>query len=454
MNGKENIRYLALESLLAIEKDGKKSNEVTDAVLTKYAYLPKNERAFYTRLVRGTLENSIRADLIINVYSSVPVRKMKPAIRWILRMGVYQIEKMDSVPDSAAVNESVKLAAMKGFGRLKGFVNGVLRSYIREPGKFRMPSQDDAPAYLMAEYSLPLFLTDKWVSSFGAGKACKICASFSRDEGINVRIRHHKEETLASFDEAGVRYVPAPYVKDAYRIFGADTVSGLSAFSKGEFVVQGVSSMLAVYAAGIKEGFDVLDVCAAPGGKSILAADILNGSGNVESRDKSPAKTALIKEAVKRCGLSNVTVKVHDAAEPDDMLTGKKDVVLVDAPCSGYGVIGRKSDIVLSASGEKEDALAGLQRKILDVSSRYVRPGGVMIYSTCTVNRAENEENVFRFLEEHGNDGFCLDSLVPFLPEELRGEESAEKGYIQLLPGVHECEGFFIARFIRSGLSL
>lgn len=444
----ENIRLLALESLLLIRKGGRKSNEITDAVLDKYANLSGSERAFYLRLVRGTLENTIRSDMILDVYSGTPTAKMKPVIREILRMAVYQIEKMDSVPDRAAVDEAVRLAVKKGFGSLKGFVNGVLRSYLREPERFREPGKEQPSAYLQARYSVPAFLADKWIGRYGLSDAERICASFSDDRGITVRIRRDKEKTLASLKAADITVEKAPYAPDAYRLYGADALQELEALRNGNLIVQDVSSQLAVYAAGIGKGMKILDMCAAPGGKSILAADLTGSTGSVTACDISRDRLMRMEENIRRCGIFNIKTEVRDAADPGTDPEEKADVVLVDAPCSGYGVIGRKCDIIFSASAEKEESLVRLQREILQNAARFVKKGGTLIFSTCTVNETENEGNAAWFLEQFAEQGFAAESLNDYLPGELHCE-STEQGQLQLLPGIHNCDGFFIARFVK-----
>ena len=209
--------------------------------------------------------------------------------------------------------------------------------------------------------------------------------------------------------------------------------------------MQDVSSMLAAEAAAPAPGNFVLDVCAAPGGKSMYLADLVGKTGRVLARDLTEDKVRRIRENAVRCGMDNLTAEVRDACVSDPELEKKADTVLADVPCSGYGVIGRKPDIKYQASREKEASLTELQRRILDRASACVKPGGVLIYSTCTVSQKENQENVRWFLEEHP---FVPESLDPYLCPELRGVDSA-RGWIQLLPGIHSCDGFFIARFRR-----
>lgn len=239
----------------------------------------------------------------------------------------------------------------------------------------------------------------------------------------------------------------APYVKEAWYIRDYDHLSRLTAFQQGRFQVQDVSSMLVAHAADPHPGDTVLDLCAAPGGKSLHMADRMLGCGFVQARDLTPYKVQLIRNNIERSGLTNVTAEEWDATVPDPDWVRKADVVLADVPCSGYGVIGKKADIRYHASRNKENELICLQRKILENAASYVRNGGTLVFSTCTVNRKENEENFRWFLEEFP---FEAVSLNDCLPEELHSEETAQ-GFLQLIPGIHNCDGFFLAKFRKKG---
>ena len=447
-----DLRALALETLLTVEKNKIKLGDALSSELKKNEQLSKEKRAFYARLAEGTLEQRVLLDHWIGMYSKTPVGKMKPAIRNILRMAFYQMKFMDSVPDSAAVNEAVKLTAKKGFASLKGFVNAVLRSAVREPERMSLPNMADALKYISIKYSMPEFIAGQWIKTYGAETAEKICSSFLEDVKTTVRIRggaENIEKCISALEKDGVKVKKAPYLDCAYHISGYDRIYELSAFKKGMFVVQDVSSMLAVSAAGIRSGEKILDVCAAPGGKSLLAADKCGPEGLVVSRDISEKKVKLIEENRQRCGAANIRTEVWDAAVFEPGSKESMDAVLVDAPCSGYGIIGKKPDIKYNASLEKQEELAKIQKKILGTAAKYVRPGGRLIFSTCTISKAENEENVKAFLED--NAGFKPMDLTAALPEEVwkTCPDTAKNGYIQLLPGIHDCDGFFIAGFIK-----
>ncbi len=448
-----NIRELSLLALLEMQQEGKQSHRVISSVLEKYQYLPKQDRAFFTRLCQGTLEYRPRLDYILNRYSSVKTSKMKPVIREILRMAVYQLYYMDQVPDSAAVNEAVKLAVKKGFRSLKGFVNGVLRTVIREKDSLEFPGKDQPLAYLEVCLCMPEYLADRWLKSYGMETTEKICRAFLEERPLTVRLRDHgseeeRQNILEELEESGAEVLPAPYADSARILKGVNSLKFLPAFYEGRLQVQDVSSMLAVQCAGILPGQKILDLCAAPGGKTVCAADLTGDEGCVLSRDLTEKKTDLIRENLERCGITNVTVEAKDASIPDPELEGRMDVVIADVPCSGYGVIGRKPDIKYRAGRENQRELVQLQRKILASAAACVKPGGVLLFSTCTIAEEENEENV-RFISEEL--GLKKESLDPFLPDELKGETSGE-GWLQLLPGIHESDGFFIARFRKSAV--
>lgn len=425
----ENSRELILDTLLLIDRDGEYSHIALKQVLDKYQYLDKKERAFITRVVNGTLERMIELDHIIHSFSKVKVNKMKPVIRMILRSGVYQIKYMDAVPDSAVCNESVKLTGKRGFTGLKGFVNGVLRNVSRNLAKVEYPSREKDPeGYLSIRYSLPAWLAAQWILEYGLEKAEEIGEGFFAERPLCVRCntsRISREELAERLRREGVEATPDEEVPCALWLQGYDHVAGLPEFREGLFYVQDLSSMRAVLWADPKEGDQVLDVCAAPGGKAIHVAEMLRGTGMVEARDLTDYKVGLLEENIRRAGLANIRAVKWDAALPDPEKEEKMDIVLADLPCSGLGVLGKKPDLRYKMTPEKEEELVRLQQKILSVAQAYVKPGGTLVYSTCTIHRAENEENTRWFLENH--------------PKfRLRKER-------QLLPGADRGDGFYIA---------
>ncbi len=443
-----NIRENILEILMEINEEGEYSHIAIRRGLEKLLYLPKQERAFLTRVCEGTTEYRLQIDYIIDQFSSVKVEKMKPVIRNILRSAVYQMRWMDSVPDSAVCNEAVKLAQKKGFYNLKGFVNGVLRNIMRNKEQLKFPGEDRPVDALSVRYSMPRWLVERWIGQYGRKTTEIMLADFMKERPTTVRCRQYmtsREVAVKSMEEQGVKVEQAPYLDYAYYISGYDYLPSLESFFLGRIQPQDVSSMLVGEIAAPKEGSYCIDLCAAPGGKSLHLADKLKGTGRVEARDLTEYKVDLIRENIERSGLENIYARRKDALVFDPSDKDAADLVLADVPCSGYGVIGHKTDIKYKMTPAKEADLVLLQRRILHNAAQCVQPGGTLIYSTCTINPRENEENVRWFLEHYP---FEAESLNPYLPEELRGG-TAEEGWLQLLPGIHKCDGFFIARLVR-----
>ena len=443
-----NPREMILEILLQIE-EGEHSHIAIRSALSKYQFLPRQERAFITRVCEGTLEYRIQIDYILDSFSKVTVDKMKPPIREILRSAVYQLRYMDSVPDSAVCNEAVKLTQRKGFYNLKPFVNGVLRTIAREMDQVKFPSREEnLVRSLSVEYSMPEQLVERWLEAYGEETTEKILKDFLEEKPLTVRCRTYlnsQEAIVKSLTDQGVKVEPAPYLPYAYYISGFDHILALDAFINGKILVQDVSSMLVAEAADPQKGDYVIDVCAAPGGKSLHVGDKMEGFGTVDARDVSQYKVNLIEENIRRTNSINVQAKVQDATIFDQESELLADIVLADVPCSGYGVIGKKPDIKYRVTPQKQEEIVILQRTILDRAANYVKPRGTLIFSTCTIAKEENEENMMWFLQNYP---FKLESLDPCLPEELHSETTA-LGYLQLLPGVHKTDGFFIAKFRR-----
>lgn len=446
INGTES-RALALEILMQITQEKEYSHIAIRNALDKVGYLPKQDRAFINRLVEGTLEYKIRIDYIIDQFSSVKVKKMKPVIRNIIRCGVYQLLFMDSVPDAAACNEAVKLAQKKGFYSLKGFVNGVLRTISREKEQITYPSRENRLSeYLSVYYSMPLWLTERWLAEYGPEATESMLLDSLKDHPVTIRLQAYRmdpEVCIESLERQGAVVAPAPFLPYAKYLTKYDQLAGLKAFHMGGFVVQDVSSMLVSEVADPKKGDRVIDLCAAPGGKSLHIADKMEGTGHVDARDLTDYKVELIRDNIRRTGVTNVTAAKKDATVLDKESVGQADIVLADVPCSGLGVIGKKTDVKYRADLEKIQELSVLQKRILHNAASYVKPGGTLIYSTCTIMKEENIDNVNWFAENYP---FELESIDPYLCEELRSE-TTQRGYLQLLPGIHQTDGFFIARF-------
>lgn len=411
--------------LLAIDRDGQYSHLVLRDVLDKYQYLSKQERAFLTRLTEGTIERMLTLDYVIDQFSKTKVKKMKPLIRELMRLSVYQIMYMDSVPDAAVCNEAVKLARKRGFSGLSGFVNGVLRSVAR--GWKDVTFQNES-----VRYSVPEWIIDGWNADYGRDVTEKMLEAFMQPAKITVRTNTQKctpEELKDRLSQEGVTVEAIEGISYAFALSGFDYLAGLGSFQDGWFYVQDISSMTVAHAADPKKGDYIIDVCAAPGGKSSHLAELLDGSGMVEARDLTEYKVGLIEENILRHDLHNMKAVQQDATLFDEASVEKADILICDLPCSGLGVIGRKSDIRYKMTAEKAHDLAVLQQVMLDTVWKYVKRGGKLIYSTCTIHKEENEDNVAAFLQKHPQ--FTLVEQRQIFPME-------------------GSDGFFVAKMIRS----
>ncbi len=451
----KNTRETAFGIIYKVLEEGAYSHVVLREALLAAEDAEKRDRAFVTRLTEGTLEHLITIDYILNQVSKTPVKKMKPVIRTILRLSVYQLLYMDSVPDSAVCNEAVKLVKAKGLQGLSGFANGVLRNVARN--KERWDSEEFYPdkkklpvEYLSIRYSLPEWLCGCFVKEYGFEKAEKIAEGSLRNPKTTIRCnttKIQKSELMERLKNQGFEVEEGVYAADALYLDGYDRLEKIPEFTQGLFQIQDESSMLVAELAGLKKGDLVVDVCSAPGGKAVHAANLLEclGGGQVISRDVSEKKTALIQENVKRLQVKNITVQVADATKIDENMVEKADVVIADLPCSGIGIMAKKPEIRYRMTAENQKELVKLQAQMLETVQRYVKPGGILMYSTCTINKEENENQAKKICKNYGFVPALEQNMVP---EGLRADIQ-EGGWIQLLPGIHACDGFFIARLKR-----
>lgn len=465
----ENIREIALDTMLTLEQRKEYSNHLIRAVLDKYDYLSGRDKAFIKRLTEGTLERRLELDYYLNRVSSVPVGKMKPFIRELLRISLYQMLYMDTVPDSAICNEACKIAEKRGLGGLRGFVNGVLRNLARQKESLPLPDREKEPMrYLSVKYSMPDWIVDTWVDEYGIEIAETILDGLMQVHPVSLRFRsdlddEKREEICNEIRERGAVLHQSGLLPYIYSLEGAYGVNWLPGFEQGICTVQDVSSALAVEAAGIKPEDFVIDVCGAPGGKSLFAAE---KGARVLSRDRTEDKAELIRQSARRMKAENIQVQVFDGRVTDESLLEQADVLLLDVPCSGLGVIGKKRDIKYKASRESLREMEGIQREIVDACWQYVKPGGTLLYSTCTINVRENEAMVKYISENLPFEPVPLDQLLPQTLIDFREQfqelrvrngkpcwveldEQKRRACIQLLPGYTEGDGFFIARFLR-----
>ena len=413
-----NVRRASYNIVTAVMNDGQFLNDALNDYLNKYQHIDKNRRSFISHLTRGVIERCIELDAIISAYSSTKFNKLNPNIINILRLAIYEIKYMDFVPESATVNEYVKLASKVAPVRLKGFVNAILRSMIRDNFKKVSLKPNE-------EVSLPKWLYDRLESEYGDATA--IGQAFLSKRSLIIRTNLTKctpsklQEILKS---EGVTATPVESIDYAFAIEGVDYLNNLDSFKQGLFYVQDISSMMVGVKSNVKATDTVIDVCAAPGGKSLHIAELMtldsedNSIGCVMSYDISEDKVNLIRDNIKRTGLSNITAEVQDATKLNAHLTEIADIVIADLPCSGIGVIGGKPDIKLRITADDIESLSRLQLSILGNVKRYAKVGGKIIYSTCTVSKQENEDNIIRFLKDNHN--YTLIQQTQYIPDGMQ----------------------------------
>ncbi len=396
-----NERQIILEALLLIEKGEDYGERIIKDVLDKYAYLDRQHRSFMKRVMEGCLEKKIELDYIIDRFSKTPTDRMKPVILSILRMGVYQMKYMET-PQFAACSEAVKLAQKKGFANLKGFVNGVLRTIAKNIKDIPYPDPEKDPIlHDSIVYSLPPFLVEHFRTNYPES-ADQIMEALNREALLCVRINRARtdEESLVKKLAGQAELTKLEPVsgldrqETAYSLKGFDRLTDLKAFTDGDLIVQDQASMQAVAQLDLKDGDTVLDVCAAPGGKSMQAAERLCklNSGKITACDISERKVELIRENAARCGFTQIEAVVCDATVRSENYVNYADVLIADLPCSGLGTIARKADIKYRMNASEMEKLVQLQRQILTNVTDYVKAGGTLLYSTCTINPKENEK--------------------------------------------------------------
>ncbi len=436
-------RWQAVAFLTALEKDEAYSDLALKARLDA-AGLDRRDAALCTRLCFGVLENQALLDYYIARFSSVPMKKMHPKVRAILRVGAYQILFMDKIPPSAAVNEAVATAKATKNANAAGLINAVLRRLAEHRGNLPEIVADTEEERLAIQYSHPLWLVKKLKKQFGEQTEALLAANNGAPETC-VRVnslKATKDQAAAALEAEGVAVTADSLLEPCLYLTESGALDELEAFQKGYVTAQDKAAQLASLALSPTPGAFVVDGCAAPGGKSMHMAALMENRGQILSFDILEHKLAQIEENARRLGVACVTPKLCDATVFLPELEKKADFVMADVPCSNLGIIRKKPDIRFKKP-EEIAKLPKLQLAILENLSRYVRPGGVLVYATCTILREENEENVFAFLKEH--EDFALEPFFERFPAPF----SAPEGYLALLPHIHQTDGFFIARLRR-----
>ncbi len=402
------------------------------------------DKRLVTELAYGTLEYKMRLDWVIQQFTKG--YRIHPIIQNILRLGVYQILFLDRIPDPVACNESVLLTKQVGKAKLSGFVNGVLRSIVRDKDRITYPDKNDDPiAFLSIYYSYPYWLVEKWANDYGLSFTEGLLSSSFSNRSITVRPNTTRISLLEwerLLDDLHIPFKTGAWVPTAYYLSRVGDIGTNEYFRKGLFSVQGESSMLAAQMLSPKPEQCILDACSAPGGKSAYIAEMMGDKGKVIAWDIHPHRVRLVEENKKRLGLQSIIPEEQNAEVIRKDLVRKMDGVLVDAPCTGLGVIHKKPDIKYRKTPNEISELSKLQSRILQTCSQYVKPGGTLVYSTCTITKEENEEVVDNFLQE--NQDFYLNPLQDRHFPPGFDLSRAAKGSIQLLPHLDGMDGFFI----------
>lgn len=443
----DKAREAALKALAEIETKKAYSNLVLKKILRDNT-LDARDRGFITELVYGTVTRKLTLDWIISQFSKTKLSKLSFWVLLILRMGVYQLLFLDRVPVSAACNTSVNLS--KRYAKASsGFVNAILRNVSRKKSEIKLQEiQTGSPVKdLSVRYSFPEFLVKAWISDFSRDFTVKLLEALLERPDFCVRINTVKttvEEVTQELSEAGMDVTPGLFLPEALVLSGVSDISRASVFLDGEITVQDESSMLVAHILDPQPGERILDVCAAPGGKTTHIAQLMKNQGHITAWDIHEHKTKLIRETAHRLGITIIDTETRDALEPADRTKHQYHRVLVDAPCSGTGIIRRKPDIKWQRKPEDFNSLIEVQKKILYNAGSIVVPGGVLVYSTCSLDVRENEQVVRDFLRN--NPDFEASGLDVYLPEKLRGRQGSSEGMFQLFPHIDNTDGFFIAR--------
>lgn len=437
-------RQAAFEALLKVQRDSAYSNLAVDAILKENEHFDERDKAFVCNLVYGTLDRLILIDYNLGLYLNQPVRKLKPELHTILRLGAYQILFLDKVPSRAAVSESVNLAKVNKSAFAASLVNAVLRR-VSDNG-LRLPEGDEnSPQYLAIKYSCPEWLMAMWIDAYGLDNAVQLAEKALEAPSVVVRINTTKtnaEDLIWRLAEDGVVAEKSEKFPDSLILTNSGAVEELLAYQDGLFHAQDFASQLCCKALEAKEGDTVFDLCSAPGGKTFTIAEMMNNTGCVRAFDIYQSRVDLIKNGAKRLGLDNVYTYLSDATIFNENY-GKADKVLCDVPCSGLGIIRRKPEIRFKKFDDI-DNLPDIQYSILCNAVDYLKEGGRLVYSTCTLNPKENQEVCNRFLAEHPDF-----TAVEVLPEMKRYKEGEK--YLTLMPHLHSTDGFFIAAFVKNG---
>ncbi len=452
MASPESARESALRALIEIDEKDSYARQARNRILDS-GDLALRDRAFCTELILGVTKHRKTIDHIIETFSTRPVRKMDPVTRNTLRLGVYQISYLERIPKHAAVSESVALAKKYAHIGSAGFVNAVLRSFLRKPDAIRFPDPVyDEVSYISLKYSHPEWLVSRWIKRFGDEETIRLCQANNEEAPLTVRTNTLKTTRDALVKELGLggfEAHPSHLVDEGIEVRNTGNLFGHELYLKGMFFAQDIASMLVAHALAPEPNECVLDVAAAPGGKTTHIAQLMEDRGKIIACDAYDHRLEFIKSNLERLGISSVRPVLCDSRNlPEDIKAIEFDKVLLDAPCSGTGVLRRRADLRWQRTEEDLERLVVLQRELLESAAHQVKSGGVLVFSTCSIEPEENSELISDFVSEHPE--FSVENVQPYLPVGFKTAfQEQGKPYVNTYPHIHRIDGFFIARLIR-----
>lgn len=435
-----NVRDAALTILMAVEKQQAYSNLLLHQTIEKYNIEPK-DRALLTELTYGTLQHKMTLDYYLKPFIK---GKLDDWVRQLLRLSLYQIHYLSRIPDHAAVNEAVNIAKRRGHKGISGVVNGILRSILRE-GVSSTESIVDDVERLSIETSHPLWMVKRFISEYGFETTKKMLEENNEAPVTTLRVNLFKrtvEQVMHLMTQEGYVVAQSEVIPECIYLFNGQAAK-TTAFQKGFVTIQDESSMIPAYALQPEPGMIVLDMCSAPGGKTTHIAEKMKNTGKLVAMDIHQHKLKLVKENAERLGFSFIETVEKDGRKASELFPEETfDRILVDAPCSGLGVMKRKPDIKYTKNEKDFDSLKPIQLKLLDEAYKLLKPNGLMVYSTCTVDKEENEGTAKLFLENHP------DMQLKSFPDVVKNiKQQEEDGMLQLFPQDLRSDGFFVAVF-------
>lgn len=445
-----SAREIALDILVKVEQQGAYSNLLLNSSLQK-ATISREDAGLVTEIVYGSISRMNTLDYVLGSFVNKGIAKLQPWVRNLLRLSLYQIMYLDRIPSHAAVNEAVNIAKKRGHQGISGMVNGVLRSVLRAGDLPVLPQDLTEAERISIQFSHPLWLVERWIAEYGADAAEAICAANNEPPAVSLRVNTtmiSREALLKQMIEQGLQATASEISPYGIVVKGGGNLAYSSWYQDGYISVQDESSMLVAEAVAPEPGMRVLDCCAAPGGKTTHMAELMKDEGHIYANDVHPHKAKLISDQALRLGLESVVTGSQDALDLEDSLEPRSfDRILLDAPCSGLGVIRRKPDLKWRKQPEDITSIATLQSQLLQSASKLLKPGGILVYSTCTTEQSENREVVSEFLKR--NPDFVSVTFDSPVWNRLEGTALAEGEGIQILPQHYGSDGFYISRLQR-----